>query len=308
MAGRLKTYLRLHRQALLSSLEELWRAPWMTAVTIGVIAVTLVLPLSFHLILSQVQRLGGAFDSGRQVTLYLQPDLPAKKAQSLAARLREEEAVAQVHLIGKDEALAQLREAGDFAAALDWLPDNPLPAVIEVTPKPAWSEEARLAELIQRWRRWPGVEQIQWNQAWLQRFRAWLRLARHAALALGVILSLAVVLVVGNTVRLELEEHHEAIEVMSLLGATPGFIRRPFLYCGFWFGFLGGGAALAGVFLLYRLLYPHVVELARLYGSRFEAHFFSLGEILGIWLAVCLLTTAAAALVVSRHLWRLFRP
>ncbi len=302
MRGRLRTWLRLHGHALFSSLGDLWRAPWMSAATILAIAITLTLPLGFGLALVHLQRLSDTFADDRGVTLYLSPSLTDDQARRLAARLRRHPAVASLRLTDKQMALAEFRRDPYFGAALDLLPDNPLPASIDVVPKPAWADESHLQALVAEWRRLPEVDLVDWDRRWLRRFRAGLALVRRAVWLLGGILSLAMVLVVGNTIRLELQERREAIAVMQLLGATPVFIRRPFLYAGFWYGAFGGGLALGFVFLLFLALRSRLTELAQLYGSPFTPYFFGFGALCAIWSGVCLGTVAAAWLTVSRHL------
>ena len=305
MSAQIRTWLRLHGHALFSSLGHLWRAPWMTCMTLLVIAVTLVLPLTFYLTFKNLQFLGDRLAVHWQISLYLQPRVQEKHARQLAERLKRHPAVARVRLIDKQTALAEFRRRSGFGDVLAALPENPLPIVLEVLPHKEWEDLKRLDTLIQAWQRWQGVDFVQWDMRWLHRLKAWLALAERGAVLLGALLGMAVILVVGNTVRLELEDRREEIEIMKLLGATNRFIRRPFLYSGFWYGLAGGMLAWLLAWSLHAMLRPQAARLAELYGSRFSLHFASFEEIVAFWGGAVLLAMAGAWLVVTRHLWHL---
>ncbi len=302
---RLHTFLRLHGYALFSSLGDLWRAPVMTFMTLLVIAVTLALPLTFYLTLANLQRLSGTLDESWKVSLYLDPKLNERDAKPLVARLRKQDAVASVELIDKDTGLAKFRHDSGFGDVLKALPENPLPVVIEISPRPQWESPERLAELVTEWEKLPQVDFAQWNMHWLQRLRAWLQLAERGVVMLGALLSLTVLLVVGNTIRLELENRHEEIEVMKLLGATHRFIRRPFIYSGFWYGASGGLMALTLVWGLSIMMRSPARSLADMYGTSFTIDFLTFTEWLSFAGFSVALGVMGAWLVVTRHLWQL---
>ncbi len=301
-------WLRLQGHALFSSLGRLWRTSWMTLVTVLVIAVTLVLPLAFYLVLENLHALSEHLENHWRVSLYLEPEVDRKKAGELLRKLKGDRAVAEVRLIDKETGLAQFRRYSGFGDVLQALPDNPLPIVIEVLPRRAWEDPEKLASLVERWQRWKGVDFVQWDMRWLQRLKGWLDLAERGAMLLGVILGSAALLVVGNTVRLEIEDRRREIEVMLLLGATDRFVRRPFLYLGFWYGCIGGGLAWLLVYGLYLGLRPQVDRLAGLYGGLYHLRFATTGEIAVFWGWAVLLGMAAAWVVVTRYLWSLRNP
>lgn len=305
MKTRVRTWLRLQGHALFSSLGRLWRTPWMTLVTVLVIAVTLLLPLTFYLVLKNLHALSERIENHWRVSLYLEPEVDRKTAGKLLGKLRNDEAVAEARLIDKETGLAHFRQYSGFGDVLQALPDNPLPIVIEVLPKRKWEDPEKLASLLERWQRWKGVDFVQWDMRWLQRLKAWLDLAERGAVLVGVILGSAALLVVGNTIRLEIEDRRQEIEVMLLLGATNRFVRRPFLYLGFWYGCIGGWLAWILVFGLYLGLWPQVDRLAGLYGGLYHLRFATPGEIAIFWSWAVLLGMAAAWLVVSRYLWSL---
>lgn len=303
--NQLRTYLRLHGFAMFSSLGDMWRAPWMTFMTLLVIALTLALPLMFYLTLVNLQRLSGSLEESWKVSLYLHPRLGAVEAGQLVKRIKQQEAVASVRLIDKKAALAEFRRYSGFGDVLDALSDNPLPVVIEILPRSPWENPKRLEKLVADWEKLPEVDFVQWNMHWLQRLRAWLQLAERGVIVLGCLLSLTVLLVVSNTIRLELQNRHQEIEVMKLLGATQRFICRPFLYSGFWYGSCGGVMALLLVWGLSFMMQAPVKSLAVMYGGSFDLEFISFTELVKFAGLSVALGVMGAWLVVTRHLWQL---
>jgi cell division transport system permease protein len=148
----------------------------------------------------------------------------------------------------------------------------------------------------------PETELVQVDTAWVARLRAMLALAGRLVDFATVLLGLAVAIVVGNTIRLEINNRSVEIEVTKLVGGTDGFIRRPFLYLGLCYGLAGAVVAVAIVALALLLLGPPVRALAALYGSSFSLSGLSLRET-GILLGGgALLGWAGAGLAAARHL------
>lgn len=305
LRSRLRHYGRLHGYALFSSLGALWRNPWVTVMTLMAIGVTLALPLTFYLALDNLYSLSGRFEESWRISLYLQPELSESEGIELLTKLRGHEAVAEAKLIDKEAGLADFRRYSGFGEVLDALEENPLPVVIEVLPEKRWRTPQRLRTLVEEWREYSAVDLAQWDMHWLQRLRALLQMAERGGILLGGILGLAVLLTVGNTIRLELQSRQPEIEVMKLLGATHRFIRRPFLYAGFWYGWMGGLLGWLTVGGIWLALQPPVQRLVALYNGSFSLHFLSLGEILEFWMFSCGLGMLGAWLVATRHLWRL---
>ncbi|MBN2700007.1 MAG: cell division protein FtsX [Methylothermaceae bacterium] len=273
--------------------------------TLMAIGVTLALPLTFYLALDNLYSLSGRFEASWRISLYLQPELSESEGIELLTKLRGHEAVAEAKLIDKEAGLADFRRYSGFGEVLDALEENPLPVVIEVLPEKRWRTPQRLRTLVEEWREYSAVDLAQWDMHWLQRLRALLQMAERGGILLGGILGLAVLLTVGNTIRLELQSRQPEIEVMKLLGATHRFIRRPFLYAGFWYGWMGGLLGWLTVGGIWLALQPPVQRLVALYNGSFSLHFLSLGEILEFWMFSCGLGMLGAWLVATRHLWRL---
>ncbi len=285
------------RQALL----RLARAPLATLTTSAVIGITLVLPLALYLVASHLRPLAGGWDEGASLSLFLRDTVADDALPTLRQRLLRLPGVAAVRIIDRAAALAEFRRYSGFGEALKLLPDNPLPAVLVV--RPARDSDAQAIErLAARLRALPQVDQVQVDHAWLERLRALQHLLSRATWILGALLGLAVLLTIGNTVRLEIQHRAEEIRVSKLIGASDGFIRRPFLYAGVWYGLFGAVIAwwLSTISLI--LIAPPLRELAGLYEYQTQASALSLGEflaLLGIGAALGLL---GAWLAVSRHL------
>jgi cell division transport system permease protein len=148
----------------------------------------------------------------------------------------------------------------------------------------------------------PEVEAVRLDSAWVARLHALIQLAREAALLLAALLATAVLLVVGNTLRLEIANRRSEIELMSLVGATQAFVRRPFLYAGVWYGLLGGALAAALATLALVLIQAPVSRLAALYGTEFHLAGLDPAALLALFLGGPLLGLIGAWLAVGRHL------
>lgn len=264
--SRFRAWREQHAYSLVSSLGRFFQRPFATLMTVGVMAVALALPLALGLGLANLQRLSGNLQASREIGLYLQPGLDAAQAERLATELRSRRDVAAVALRTPAEGLEEFRELSGMGDALALLGDNPLPTVLLVTPL---DDGARLAAQM---RVRPEVELLRHDETWRRRLSAWLAFGTQLTLVLAGVLGLGVLLVVGNTIRLEIGSRREEIAVLQQLGATDGFIRRPFIYLGAWYGLAAGAAALALLALALALLRPSLAALAGSYGSGFALH------------------------------------
>jgi cell division transport system permease protein len=296
----MKTWLLRHVQVMIGALGQLTRTPLATLLTLTVIGITLALPAALVVAIDNAQRLSRGLDRGGQISLYLDRQQTDAAAQKLAGQIRAMPEVADVGYLSRAAALAEFRKYSGFGKALDTLDGNPLPAVLVVRPQPLASGD--LETLRTRLARLPGVELAQLDLAWVQRLMAILALAERVIGLLAVLLAAAVLLIIGNTIRLAVLNRQAEIEIIQLVGGTPAFIRRPFLYAGLWQGLLGGIAAWLLVELALLLLAGPVQDLASLYGSGFTL--IGLGAEEGLALAGtgAGLGWLGSRLVVSWHL------
>ena len=293
-------YLLRHAQVLLATLGQMARAPLATLLTLTVIGITLALPSGLYVMLDNLERISAGWDRGAQASLFLKRNVTEAGAHKLAQQIRAMSSVTGVDYISREAAFAEFKKQSGFGAALNALDSNPLPAVLIVrlavdNPAAAESLMTTLAHL-------PGVDLAQLDIEWLRRLAALLQLAERGVVMLAALLSLAVLLIIGNTIRLAVVNRRTEIEIIQLVGGTPGFVRRPFLYSGLLQGLLGGLLAWLLVEASLLLLSGPARELAGLYGSSFALTGLGAEQGLSLAMAGGLLDWLGARLAVG---WQL---
>jgi cell division transport system permease protein len=298
---RLSAYFINHMQVLLSSLGRIWRAPFASLMTVSVIAIALALPAGFYVLLQNAQQISGGWDGASSISFYLKPELATQTAERLANKLRGWKNIDAIRVLSKQQALEEFKTLSGFGDALDALDENPLPAVIIITPNHN-STPDQITALVEKLRAQPEADAVQMDLQWVKRLYTIMSLVQRGLYIIGIMLALSVILIIGNTIRLDIQSRRSEIEVNKLIGATNAFIRRPFLYTGFWYGLCGGLCACLLVSLAFGLLRGPSRRLAGLYESGFEltALGFSNGALL-IAIAI-LLGYFGAWLAVGRHL------
>ncbi|MDH4580333.1 cell division protein FtsX [Pseudomonas sp. BN415] len=296
----LHAWLESHRASLVDSLRRLGRQPIGSFFTCLVMAIALSLPMGLSLLLSNVERLGGSWQRAAQISLFMKIDASESQGQKLRDEIAGMPDVAEAEWISREQALAELQQQSGLGEALKELPENPLPGVVLVTPKEV--DKAALEALRQRLSEMSGIEQAQLDLVWVERLSAILKLGERFVFGLAVLLILALLLVIGNTIRLHIENRRTEIEVIKLVGGTDSYVRRPFLYMGALYG--TGAGLLAWLVLAYGLdwLNDAVVRLAGLYGSDFALAGVPLADGLSLLLGAVLLGYIGAWLAVARHL------
>jgi cell division transport system permease protein len=279
----------------------LWRTPFGTLLTAAVIGIALALPAGAYLVLESVRDLGERFTSPTDVSLFLRPEVTDEQALVLGESIRGREGVSRVRVIGKSQALAELRSGSGMGYGLDSLGGvNPLPAVLVVTP--AGDDSGPVAALVEGLSTLPEVEFVQADQEWLARLQALLEVARRALWLLGTLLAAGIVLVVGNTLRLTIEARRSEVEIMKLFGASDAFVRRPFLYHGLFHGLSGALIACALLLAAGATLAPPLERLAALYAGQLVLAGPGLGHLLALLATGAVLGLLGAWLCVGRHL------
>ena len=230
----MKSLLRQHRYALAVTMRRLISQPISSLTNLLVIALALSLPLLGASLLVSIEPVARQVSVTPELTIFLKTDAASTAAEQLAKRIRSEHAhqVSGVRIIPKDRALKDLRENPAWEQALKVLPNNPLPDAVVVAFTPGEDLAARADELARVWRSWPNVDLVQLDSAWVQRLEALLRFGKVGLLLLALSVMLVVLATVFNTVRMQALSQREEIGVARLVGATEGFVRRPFLYLG----------------------------------------------------------------------------
>ncbi|MES2489608.1 MAG: permease-like cell division protein FtsX [Pseudomonadota bacterium] len=293
--------LEEHARVFFFSLGKLWQNPAGTLLTALVIGITLALPAGLHALINNVDKLSYSWEGAAQSSLFLKDSVSAERGKDLARELNARPGVARTTYISRDQALAEFRKLSGFGEALDILDNNPLPAVITVTPIHKQSRE-QINELVTDLSNLPEVDMAKLDQKWLERLYGIIDLLQRGVMVIAVLLSLAVIVTVANTIRLDIQARHEEIVVMKLIGAPNSFIRRPFLYTGLWYGFTGSVVALIFVAVGMAALTGPVQNLAGLYESNFSLSGLSFLAVLQVFAAGIVLGWLGAFLTVSRHL------
>jgi len=297
-------WIRHHRLSAADSLFRVLDNPVSSVLTWLVIGIALALPVGLNVALDNVSRLSASWDSPAQISLFLQGDISVDKARQLEIELGEREDVAETRFISREEALQEFSTLSGFADVLASLEENPLPNLVLISPTDQLPgrEVAALRDDLQGS---PEVAQAVLDMEWLQRLNSLMELSRRLVLAVGGLLVLGVVLILGNTIRLAIENRREEIVIVKLVGGSNAFVRRPFLYTGLWYGVGGGVFAAVLVALSLWFLREPVGNLALLYQSAFELR--GLGIMGGMNLVILggLLGLTGAWLAVARHLVRI---
>jgi cell division transport system permease protein len=272
--------------------------------TVAVIAVALALPGALWLLLTNAQRASAGWDSGARISVYLEPGLDATGIDAAAERIAAHEGMRISERLAPEQALAEFRRLAGFDQALGALEDNPLPAVVVV--EPAHSVGTRsapaLASLADQLKGIAGVDRVQVDLEWVERLYALLELVGRGVTLFTALLAAGVLLIVGNTIRLDILNRRQEIEVSKLIGASDAFIRRPFLYSGLWFGGLGGVGAWLLLALAGELLARPTARLASAYGSAFRLQGLGSDAALTLIAGGAGLGLLGAWLAVGRHL------
>jgi len=267
---RFRAWGRRQLYSFFSSLGTLLGHRLGTFMTVLVLGIAMALPLGLYVTVGNLRALDLQQEEWGTITVFLRSDAGEKQAFALA-RLIGEELYASLEIITPEQGMEQFREASGFGQALDIFEENPLPWVLLVTPEPIDGADLELtvASLEQWLQDRPEVELVQADFKWLQRLSGLLRLGEALVSVLAIVFSLAVVVVVANTIRLDVASRAEEIQVLSLIGAADGFIRQPFLYSGFWYGFLGAWVALSLFNACLYFLRQPLEQLLDAYGNRF---------------------------------------
>jgi cell division transport system permease protein len=298
----INAYFARHAQVLVGSLGRIVHQPFATLMTMGVIAVALALPLFLSLLLQNARIATGNWNEAYDLSVYMDKKASTGRAQSLAKQLKARGDIAAVRIITADQALAEFRNDSGFGKALDALSDNPLPDTLVVTPTLTSSTPQGTETLKAAIAAMSDVQTVQIDTEWVKRLHAMLDLLRRVVLLTGGLLGVGIVLIVSNTIRLDILNRRAEIEVMKLVGASDGFARRPFLYSGIWYGLGGGLLALTLVAIASTVLARPVAQLAFLYGSDFRLEGLKLVVGLGVLSLAVALSWLGSWLAATRHI------
>ena len=291
-----------HLQVALASLGRLTCSPIPTLMTSTVLGIAVSLPAGMWVLLDNVKQISGSWDGAASISMFLKHEVSESQIEVLSGRLKQMPEIETVELITRDDALVEFQQFSGFGKALEVIQENPLPAVLVITPTLENSSPEQAELLLAKLNKENLADFAQLDLEWVRRFHAITDIAIRAVIVLASLLSLAVLLIIGNTIRLEIQNRQAEIEITKLIGATNAFIRRPFLYSGFWYGLLGGFIAWFLVTVSLWLLAGPIENLTGLYQSEFRLDVLDFSTTTTLLLGTAFLGLAGAWLAVSRHL------
>lgn len=291
ITDKLIAYLLIHAHAMFSSLGRLFRNPFTSTMNIMAMAIAISLAAGFYLLVVNMQQLTGNIEATNQISLFLKSTVSDNVGKEVAEKISKNSKIEYVRLITKEEALKEFKTYSGFGEALNILENNPLPCVIQVLPENSLDELKAIEDLMAEFDQLPQVDFVQLDMQWIKRLQSIMKIVQRGVFLLTVLLGVAVLFIIGNTIRLELQNRRDEVLVEKLVGATHSFIQRPFLYTGFWLGFLSGFVALVLVTIMTFVLQNPVERLSALYNGSFNVVYlgfmdiimlFTIASILGI--------------------------
>lgn len=279
--------------ALREAVAAFRRAPLLTGLSATMIALSLFVVGLFGLVAHNVRMVIQDVESRVEIVAYLRDDADPAAVEIAQRHIRDFDEVAAIRYVSRDEALAIAREElAELSSILGSVENNPLPASLEISLRSGQESAAAVRDVVARVEAYPFVEDVEYGADWLDRIFVLRRVAGAATLVLGIGFALVAALIIGAAIRMAIFARRDEIIIMRLVGATDSFVRRPFIIEGMMTGLLGALIALAGTWLVYRLLSDAVFEIEWLPTE---------------WLAAGLVTGAAVGLVASmiavrRHL------
>ncbi|TNF90907.1 MAG: cell division protein FtsX [Gammaproteobacteria bacterium] len=299
-SNRISAYFLHHLQSLVFSLGKIYQSPATTIMTVAVIGITLSLPGGFYLFLKNIDAMSGDFRSSSQISLYLDLDIDEKRARALNKDIAAMAQVESTRFISREQSLEEFRQNSGFGKSIDTLSSNPLPHTIIVEPVEADTFTVR--NLLGSLQAMPEVEIAKLDTEWLERLYTIVEIAKRSVMIVTILFACAVLLIIGNTIRLDIQNRYQEIIVTKLIGATDAFIRRPFLYGGVWYGLLGGIISWLIVELGYLAISGPLQRLNLLYQSEMTLITFSFQDFVVLITSSTLLGLAGSWIAVARHL------
>lgn len=277
---RMRAYAEIHVRSALAAWIRLVRMRQINLLTALVIGLTLSLPTALYVLSANVQRLLPDWRSDTQVSVFFRMDTPSERARAQIEAWTQRPGVARAELILPEAALADLRSLPGFETAIGALDTNPLPAVAVLWPRSARDQD--LNALIGELRQSPIVERVQLDREWLERLQAIAAVIGRLARLMGLLFALAVMMVIGHAIRMEVHGRRSEIEITKLVGGTDSFIQRPFLYTGLAYGLFGASIAWIVVQVAVWIMSGPVVRLAALYQTDARLHGLGFAETVGL--------------------------
>jgi cell division transport system permease protein len=279
--------------AVKEALNAVRRAPMLTALSALMIALSLLVIGLFGLVTSNIQSGLNDLEARVEVVAFLRDDADYNAVRIAQQDINKLPQVRETRYISRAQAFELAKqELPEFRTVFGGLDRNPLPASLEISLKPGQRGPEAVKRVADRVGVYPFVEQVSYGQDWLGTVYFLRRVATAASLILGIAFALVAALIIGAAVRMAIFARRDEILIMRLVGATDGFIRRPFLIEGLGTGLIGAGVAVLATYFIYRTLSPGLFKMNWLPDTWIIAMLVS-GAVLG---------SLASAIAVRRHL------
>lgn len=304
----ISSFFLRHLQVFFYTLGQLTKTPFSTLLTSASLGIALALPAGLNEMLLTVQNAGSDFTQVNKISLFLKKGITEKEVAKLEKQLKGMPEIIEVEHISEQQALDEFKQHSGFGDALKALEDNPLPHLFIVEPSMSYSDPLQVEQLSQQLKNLPGVDLAQLDIRWLKRLFSIIEIGKTGIMVVTALLAMAVLLIIGNTIRLAIENRRSEILIMKLIGGTNSFICRPFLYLGFWYGFFGGIVAIILVDISLYIISQPMLQLRELYQTElFDISLMSYTHNLQVLVSAILLGLFGAWVAVRRQL-RLIEP
>jgi len=271
------------------------RAPLLSALSVTTIAFSLFVLGLFGLVVVNLQDALHSVEERVEIVAYILPGTPI---EATAQALKDVEAFPEVQTamyVSEEEALTRARaELVEFRDVLRELERNPLPASIEVKLKPGFRDADHVAAVAERMSGFGFIDDVRFGRDWVERLDRLRQLAAAVGIVVGAAFAVVAIIIIGTTIRMAVLQRGREIAIMRLVGATDGFVRRPFLLQGAIKGLLGGAVALGLSFAAYLLINRYLLQ----------SSFFTREEALAIVAFGAIIGLLGSATSVGRHLKR----
>lgn len=281
---------------------DLIKKKYGTLLTILVIAVSLTIPTVSFLLWKNTHQATTQFYPETELTIYLHKNLNEEDANNVVDKIREQQGIESLNYVSRQQSLKDFRSWSGFGEELDILDDNPLPAVVMVKPSAEFQPSEKRQQLHDSLIKIKGVEEVRMDNDWLEKLTALTWLIAHVAIFCAVLMTLAVFLVIGNSIRSDVYSSKANIQVMKLLGATDQFILRPFLYTGILYGLLGALVACLFSSLLIGYFTSAVKYVTDIFAVSFELNGLTFTEIAFLLIVCAIVGYASAWIAATRHI------
>ncbi len=304
-SDKFDAYITHHSTSAIDSLMRLLETPLQSLMTWMVIAIAVALPATLYIVFSNVQQLGETWEGSSNISVFLRPDTSDNRADELRGRIAARPDIAKVVYVSPAQGLAEFKAQSGLGEVVDNLDKNPLPGTLLVTPRLQNASDAAITSLEQILVADPLVADVRLDMQWVKRLQQLMMLGKKLVFGLGGLLALGVFLVIGNTIRLAIENRRDEILVVKLVGGTDAYVSRPFLYTGLWYGIGGGILALAIVGVGFLWVSSTVEQLANLYESNFRLQGLGIFGSMQLVLLAGLTGLLGAWIAVVRHLYHI---